>query len=112
MQTTATDTNTGTFAKGFIAFYLAESAEYHTHAQLLLAVYHKRKAGPVADALWNGYWLTKQKAENFIESLRERGGLLFFGQPNAVAAAQAMEDERRLVENAKLLGIELLGAAA
>lgn len=97
MQTTATHELTaaaGSLAKRFIPFYLTEAAEQDEHSKQLLNLFRKRKDGPAREALWTGYWLTSQQAKKNIETLAERGGLLFAGQPRAIQIASALEKER------------------
>lgn len=45
---------------------------------------------PEHDAIFDGYWALKLKVEGCVESLRSRGGLLFFGQAQALAIARAL----------------------
>lgn len=96
MQTTTPELTAaaGSLAKRFIPFYLIEAAERGQDSKLLLDLFSKRKESPARDALWTGYWLTLKQATEDIETLRERGGLLFAGQPRAIEIARALEKER------------------
>lgn len=57
--------------------YLQWLLEAATHAQALYKLHSKRKAGPDQEALWDGYYALKLKAEEYAKTLTERGGLLF-----------------------------------
>lgn len=80
-----------------VSFYLAISERYYAHAEALKALFLKRrKDTPERDALWTGHCRVTDKANVFLIDLRDRGGLLFFGQPKAVAAAQEIEEQLEL----------------
>lgn len=121
MQTTANEAaavadasaQAGTLGTRHIPLWLTCADESHRNAQLLVSMYDKRrKPSPASEALWGGHCATLSQAIVETKFLRDIGGLLFFGQPKAIAAAQAMEQERRLAKNAKLLGVQLSDAAA
>jgi len=50
-----------------------------TSAERLLAMWNRRKDGPEREALWNGFWALKVRADEAVEALRKCGGLLHFG---------------------------------
>ena len=78
-------------ARKGVAFYLLEQDEAHRNARRLKMMSLCRKSGPNQDALRAGYWSLKTNADQITETLRDRGGLLFVGQPAAIKAAQELE---------------------
>lgn len=78
-------------ARRGVILYLLLHHEADMDAAHLLSMSLKRVAGRDRDALWSGYWSLKKEADEAIEKLRDRGGLLFVGQPAAIKAAQALE---------------------
>ncbi|EPD39193.1 hypothetical protein HMPREF9701_03158 [Delftia acidovorans CCUG 274B] len=73
------------------AVYLRIATDDCEAAAHLLAMFRRRKAGPVREALWSGHYELKKKAEDGVEALRYHGGLLFFGQKAAIAASQGVQ---------------------
>jgi hypothetical protein len=73
--------------------YLALASDTLRHAEQLRALFDRRKKGPVADALWSGHWAVMDETRRHIKQLAERGGLLFWGQPPAIAAARRIYGE-------------------
>lgn len=82
----------GSLNKGCAYLWLKWAMEDMNSASLLHALHgkRKRKPSPESDAIWDGYWALKCKADEYIEGLRTRGGLLFFGQPAAIEVAAAL----------------------
>ena len=80
----------GTLAKDYVPKYLLWATRDQQAADRLKQMFRKRKDGPERDAIWEGSWALQGKVEHYIECLRDRGGLLFFGQAPAIAAAHSV----------------------
>jgi len=76
-----------------VAMYLALASDTLRHAEQLRALFARRKKGPVADALWSGHWAVMDETRRHIKQLTARGGLLFWDQPPAIAAARRIYGE-------------------
>lgn len=99
MQTTPAQQGTSTLDRGdYAAFYLCSATKLSESVAQLEALYTKHQKRPVkavsCDALWDGYWYTKQEAQERMKSLRDYGALLHYGCPAALAAAKAIEMAR------------------
>ncbi|MGB3069796.1 MAG: hypothetical protein WBC18_14675 [Ottowia sp.] len=82
----------GTLAQGYVPKYLLWAANDQQAADLLMQMFNRRKDSPARYAIWKGYWALKCKFDGYVESLRDRGGLLFLGQASAIEAAQRVVD--------------------
>lgn len=67
--------------------YLSEAADGHDKAQLLQRKHRVLKDGPYRAALWHGYWELNKWVEDQFEKVIQRGALLHYGNPKAVAIA-------------------------
>lgn len=83
---------TDSLARYRVSFWLLEHDEAHRNAMRLHTMSLRRMDGPDRDALWSGYWSLKKEADTVVERLRDRGGLLFLGQPHAIKAARRLEE--------------------
>lgn len=72
------------------AFYLCSAISSLTSADLLHALFCRHAEGPEAGAIWDGHWALKHQAEDCVSSLRDSGGLLFYGQQAALEVAKAV----------------------
>lgn len=82
--------NPGSLAREFVFKYLTWATQELKEADTLHALFMKRSPSAERDAIWSGYWALRCSANTRVERLRERGGLLFFGQPEAIKAAHAL----------------------
>lgn len=92
MSTAVTKAKHTPFAAN-VAMYLTLASDTLSHAEQLRALFVRRKKGPVADALWSGHWAVMDETRRHIKQLAERGGLLFWDQPPAIAAARRIYGE-------------------
>ena len=72
--------------------YLVDAADKHDKAQLLLHKHRTLKPGDYRDALWSGYWALKRKAEVYFEEVIQRGALLHYSNPKAIALANEVSN--------------------
>lgn len=85
-----------TLNKPYAAMYVSLIEQATASAALLLALYQRRgKSSPEKEAIFQGYCALRTEAEELVNAARERGLLLFVGQPVAINAARLMENQRR-----------------
>ena len=86
---------TGTLANPAVRLYLRMAASAQASADKLHAMYmrmdHHKDGEDACNAIWDGYWSLKQDAHRLVVDLRNAGGLLFFGNPGAIAVAKQIE---------------------
>lgn len=81
----------GTLGQKGIADWLLWAERETEYVERLTRLSCGRKKGADADAIWAGRCALSRELERSILSLRDRGGLLFFGQKNAVGDALAIK---------------------
>ena len=95
MNTTQTPAATGTLANPVVRLYLRMAASAQASADKLYAMYmrmdHHKDGEDAGNAIWDGFWSLKQDVHRLAMDLRNAGGLLFFGNPGAMAVAKQIE---------------------
>ena len=95
MNATQTPAATGTLANPAVRLYLRMAASAQASADKLHAMYMRMDAHKdgedACNAIWDGYWSLKRDARRLVVDLSNAGGLLFFGNPGAMAVAKQIE---------------------
>lgn len=85
-----------TLHKPYAAMYVSMIEQATTSATQLLTLFQRRRTDSAErEAIFHGYCALKKEAEELVIAARERGLLLFVGQPVAINAARLMERQRR-----------------
>lgn len=82
----------GSLNKNGANLWLVWATQELKEAKVLEELWYKQANGTVRDAIWSGYYELKRKGEESTQKLRDRGGLLFFGQPAAIKAARTIAE--------------------
>lgn len=78
-----------------VSLYLLLADTAKTSADALYTFYMSDKgSSEFAHHVWEGYYALKTDFEGLVRSLRDRGGLLFWGSPVALALANQRVSER------------------